>query len=415
VMMQEKRGMMKVWNVWLVFCTFLLCILGTFLTRSGVVSSVHAFAQSSIGSWFVGFLALIIVVCLGAYLKNRDYLKSENQLDSIVSRESSFLFNNLILLVSCIAILSGTLFPVFSEWITGDRISVGAPFFNKVNIPIGLLLLFLTGVGPLLAWRKTSTESLKRNFGWPMAIGLVAGIVALVFGFRQFYSWVALILCVFVASTVLLEFFRGAKVIRSRSGASLVASAVDLTMRNTRRYGGYIVHMGMVFVFIGLAGAAFNRDTQKDMRQGDTLQIGAYTLVLQGFETKPEKNYTAQRLLVEVLQDNKPTMMLYPEKRKFSTTEENGTMVAIRSTLQEDLYVVFAGMSPDTQLPVVHAYLNPLVKWLWFGGVVVVFGTLVAMLPNRRAVLVLSGVQSAVVQPVTQGLPSSVTLREGHD
>src|SRR3989454_3315165 len=342
VMMQEKRGMMKVWNVWLVFITFLLCILGTFLTRSGVVSSVHAFAQSSIGTWFVGFLALIILVCFGAYLKNRDYLKSENQLDSIVSRESSFLFNNLILLVSCVAILSGTLFPVFSEWITGDRISVGAPFFNKVNIPTGLLLLFLTGVGPLLAWRKTSTESLKRNFGWPLGIGVAAGAIAFALGFRQFYSWVCLVLCVFVASTVLLEFYRGAKVIRSRSGASFMASAVDLTMRNTRRYGGYIVHMGMVFVFIGLAGAAFNRDIQKDMRQGDTLKIGPYTLVLQGFDTKPEKNYTAQRLLVEVLQNNKPTMMLYPEKRRFSTTEENGTMVAIRSTLQEDLYVVYA-------------------------------------------------------------------------
>ncbi len=415
VMMQEKRGMMKVWNVWLVFITFLLCILGTFLTRSGVVSSVHAFAQSSIGTWFVSFISLVILVCFGAYLKNRDYLKSENQLDSIVSRESSFLFNNLLLLVFTVAVLTGTLFPVFSEWITGNRISVGAPFFNKVTIPVGLLLLFLTGVGPLLAWRKTSTESLKRNFGWPLVIGVVAGAFAFAFGFRHFYSWVALILCVFVASTVLLEFYRGAKVIRSRSGASLVASAVDLTMRNTRRYGGYIVHMGMVFVFIGLAGAAFNRDTQKDMRQGDTLQIGPYTLVLQGFDTKPEKNYTAQRLLVEVLQDNKPTMMLYPEKRRFSTTEENGTMVAIRSTLQEDLYVVFAGMSPDTQLPVIHAYLNPLVKWLWFGGVVVVFGTLVAMLPNRRAVLVLSGAQAPVAQPVAHGLPSPVTLREGHD
>jgi cytochrome c-type biogenesis protein CcmF len=415
VMMQEKRGMMKVWNVWLVFITFLLCILGTFLTRSGVVSSVHAFAQSSIGTWFVSFIALIILVCLGAYLKNRDYLKSENQLDSIVSRESSFLFNNLILLVSCVAILSGTLFPVFSEWITGNRISVGAPFFNKVNIPTGLLLLFLTGVGPLLAWRKTSTESLKRNFGWPLGIGVAAGAIAFVFGFRHFYSWVCLILCVFVVSTVLLEFYRGAKVIRARSEASFVASAVDLTMRNTRRYGGYIVHMGMVFVFIGLAGAAFNRDIQKDMRQGDTLQIGPYTLVLQGFDTKPEKNYTAQRLLVEVLEDNKPTMMLYPEKRKFSTTEENGTMVAIRSTLQEDLYVVYAGTSPDTQLPVIHAYLNPLVKWIWFGGVVVVCGTLVAMLPNRRAVLVLSGAQAPVAQPLAQGLPSSVTLREGHD
>jgi cytochrome c-type biogenesis protein CcmF len=415
VMMQEKRGMMKVWNVWLVFCTFLLCILGTFLTRSGIVSSVHAFAQSSIGSWFVGFLVVIIAVCLGAYLKNRDYLKSENQLDSIVSRESSFLFNNLILLVSCVAILSGTLFPVFSEWITGNRISVGAPFFNKVNIPIGLLLLFLTGVGPLLAWRKTSTESLKRNFGWPLGIGLIAGVIALVFGFREIYSWVCLILCVFVASTVGLEFYRGAKVIRARSGATFMTSAVDLTMRNTRRYGGYIVHMGMVFVFIGLSGAAFNRDLQKDMQVGQTMQIGPYSLLLQGFDSRPEKNYTAQRMLVEVLRDKKPIMMLYPEKRHFSTNEQNGTMVAIYSTLKQDLYVVYAGDSPDTQLPVLHAYLNPLVKWIWLGGAVVVFGTLVAMLPNRRAVLVLAGAPQPATQPLTHGLTPSVTMRDGHD
>src|SRR5881227_2573400 len=181
VMMQEKRGMMKVWNVWLVFCTFLLCIMGTFLTRSGVVSSVHAFAQSNIGPWFVAFMGITLLVCFGAYLKNRDYLASENHLDSVVSRESSFLFNNLLFLVACIAVLSGTLFPVFSEWFTGNRISVGAPYFNRVNIPVGLLILFLTGVGPLLAWRKTSRESLKRNFGWPLLAGLVVGAVAFVF------------------------------------------------------------------------------------------------------------------------------------------------------------------------------------------------------------------------------------------
>jgi cytochrome c-type biogenesis protein CcmF len=415
VMMQEKRGMMKVWNVWLVFCTFLLCILGTMLTRSGVVSSVHAFAQSSIGTWFLGFLGIIIVVCLGAYLKNRDYLKSENQLDSVVSRESSFLFNNLLFLVACIAILSGTLFPVFSEWITGDRISVGAPFFNKVNIPIGLLLLFLTGVGPLLAWRKTSGESLKRNFGWPLMIGLVAGAVAFAFGFRAFYSLVCLILCVFVASTIGMEFFRGAKVIRARGGASLVASAIDLTMRNTRRYGGYIVHMGMVLVFIGLSGAAFNRDVQKEMQLGQTMQIGPYSLLLQAVDTKPEKNYTAERMIVEVLQNNKQIMMLYPEKRRFATTTENGTMVAIYSTLKEDLYVVYAGQSPDTQLPVIHAFLNPLVKWIWFGGVVVVFGTLVALLPNRRAVLVLAGAPQPASQQLAHGLTPSVTMRENRE
>jgi cytochrome c-type biogenesis protein CcmF len=416
VMMQEKRGMMKVWNVWLVFITFMLCILGTMLTRSGVVSSVHAFAQSSIGSWFLGFLAVIFLVCFAAYLYNRDYLKSENQLDSVVSRESSFLFNNLVLLVSCIAVISGTLFPVFSEWLSGSRISVGAPFFNKVNIPLGLLLLFLTGVGPLLAWRKTSLDSLKRNFGWPALTGLLAGTLAFALGLRQFYALVCLILCVFVSCTIGMEFFRGSRVIRARSGATFVASAVDLTMRNTRRYGGYIVHMGMVLVFVGITGAAFNRDAQKEMQLGSTLDIGPYKLLLQSFDQKAERNYTAERMIVEVLRDNKPLMMLYPERRFFQTNEQSGTMVAIYSTLREDLYVVYAGQSPETQLPVMHAYLNPLVKFIWLGGAIVVLGTLVALLPNRRAVLVLLGAeQPASVQPLTHALSASVTVREGHD
>jgi cytochrome c-type biogenesis protein CcmF len=416
VMMQEKRGMMKVWNVWLVFCTFLLCILGTFLTRSGVVSSVHAFAQSNIGPWFVGFLIAVMLVCLGAYWKNRDYLASENQLDSVVSRESSFLFNNLILLVSCIAVVSGTLFPVFSEWITSNRISVGPPFFNKVMIPIGLLLLFLTGVGPLLAWGKTSTESLKRNFGWPLAIGLAAGGVLFALGVREFYSLICFILCVFVALTILMEFYRGAKVIRSRGGASLLESALELTMRNTRRYGGYIVHMGMVFIFIGLAGAAFNRDVQKEMQLGSVLQIGPYELHLQGLDTKAEKNYTADRLIVEVIKDGKPLMMLYPERRNFPANQENGTMVAIASSAKHDLYVVYAGQSPESQQPVIHAYLNPLVKWIWFGGMIVVFGTLVALLPNRRSILVLAGApQATPSSSMPQTMAAAPILKEGHD
>jgi len=416
VMMQEKRGMMKVWNVWLVFLTFMLCILGTTLTRSGIVSSVHAFAQSSIGNWFVGFLALILVVCFVAYVKNRDYLKSENQLDAIVSRESSFLFNNLILLVSCVAVLSGTLFPVFSEWLSGSRISVGAPFFNKVNIPIGLLLLFLTGVGPLLAWRKTSADSLKRNFGWPSLFSLAMGVIVFALGFHEFYSLICLVLCVFVATTILMEFYRGARVIRARSGASFASSAVDLTMRNTRRYGGYIVHMGMVLIFVGLAGAAFNKDVQKEMQIGSTIQIGRYNLLLQSFESKAEKNYTAERMVVEVMRDNKPLMMLYPERRFFQTNQESGTMVAIYSTLRDDLYVVYAGQSPETQTPVIHAYLNPLVKWIWLGGAIVVLGTIVTLLPNRRSVLVFSTAeQPAKALPISAGLTPSATLREGHD
>src|SRR5271155_1744380 len=258
VMMQEKRGMMKVWNVWLVFATFLLSMLGTFLTRSGVVSSVHAFANSQIGPWFVGFMLVVLGVCFAAYFKNRDYLQSENRLDSMISRESSFLFNNLLFLVACIAVLSGTLFPVFTDWFTPSRISVGAPFFNKIMIPIGLAIMFLTGVGPLLAWGRTSTESLKRNFGWPLIIGALGGIVTFAIGYRNSFSVICLFLCFFVTGTIAMEFYRGARVISARTGMDLVTAGHELAMRNTRRYGGYVVHFGMVLIFIGLAGAAFS-------------------------------------------------------------------------------------------------------------------------------------------------------------
>src|SRR5438477_4380372 len=416
VMMQEKRGMMKVWIVWLVFVTFMLCILGTLLTRSGVVSSVHAFAQSNIGNWFVGFLCIVLGVCLAAYFKNRDYLKSENQLDSLVSRESSFLFNNLVLLVACVAVLSGTLFPVFSEWFTGSRISVGAPFFNKVNIPLGLLLLFLTGVGPLLAWRKTSTDSMKRNFRGPVSAALAGAVLLFTFGAREMFSLICFTLCVFVAATIVQEFYRGARVVRIRSGASWLVSCVDLTLRNTRRYGGYIVHLGMVMIFIGLAGQAFNKEVEKELPIGSTLHIGRYELLLQSMDQKQEKNYVADRMIVEVMKDQKPVMMLYPERRNFPTNQESGTMVAIYSTLKEDLYVVYAGMNPQTNLPTVHAFINPLVKWVWWGGMVVVMGTIVALVPNRAALVVLARNEvPSGARELTGMRPAHVTLREGHD
>ena len=416
VMMQEKRGMLKVWNVWLVFTTFLLCILGTFLTRSGVVSSVHAFAQSSIGPWFVGFLALTLGVCLWAYLKNRDYLRSDNQLDSMVSRESSFLFNNLILLVACVAVLSGTLFPVLSEAVQGSKISVGPPFFNKVNIPIGLFLLFLTGVGPLLAWRRTSLDSLKRNFGGPLLGGLAAGAVAYPLGFRDFYALVCVILSVFVALTIASEFLRGARVIRARAGVNFFSGIAQLTMRNTRRYGGYVVHIGIVLVFIGLSGTAFNQDKQMEMPPGSRMQLGPYTLVCQTFTSRPEQNYTAERATIEAVRGGKQVMMLYPERRFYQASEQAGTMVAIYSTLKEDLYVVYAGRSPENEQPVIHAYLNPLVKWIWLGGVIVVLGTGLALLPNRQAVLVVQGAaERASGGPAPQPVGATVRTYESSD
>jgi cytochrome c-type biogenesis protein CcmF len=421
VMMQEKRGMMKVWNVWLVFITFLLCILGTMLTRSGVVSSVHAFAQSDIGPWFAGFIILSLAVCSFAFMKNRDYLRSDNQLDAIASRESSFLFNNLVLLAACFAVLWGTLFPVISEAVQGSKINVGPFFFNLVNVPIGLFLLFLTGVGPLLAWRKTSYDSMKRNFGMPLVGGLLSGIAVLPLGIRpfesapRFGSWMCVMLSVFVTLTILAEFYRGAAVIRSRTGMNWLAAVSHLTMRNTRRYGGYVVHLGMVLIFIGVAGAAFNRDVQMEMPSGARMEIVPYTLVSQSFTTVPGKNYQAERATIEVLRDGKQLMILYPERRFYPASEVTGTMVSIHSTLREDLYVVYAGRSPDGNQPVIHAYLNPLVKWIWLGGIIVVLGTGLALVPNRQAVLVVKTSEAPGPAPATQPAAEPIRAYDAHD
>src|SRR5271168_1994017 len=294
VMMQEKRGMMKNWNVWLIFSTFMLCILGTDLTRSGLVSSVHAFAQSSIGSWFTGFLVVVLSVCLFTFLLQRDHLKSEHKLESLVSRESSFLFNNLVLLAACFTILWGTLFPIISEFVQGNKVTVGAPFFNRIALPIGLFLLFLTGIGPLLAWRSSSFKSIRKNFVLPSMAGLVAAIVVIACGVHpweifttneqgSFYAFFAFSLGAMVVTAISAEFLRGAGVISRHTGQNLFASMLQLTRRNTRRYGGYLVHFGVVVIFIGIAGSAFNQSKEQEMNNGQSMTIGPYKLVCASF------------------------------------------------------------------------------------------------------------------------------------
>jgi cytochrome c-type biogenesis protein CcmF len=419
VMMQEKRGMMKVWNVWLVFVTFMLCILGTSLTRTGVVSSVHAFAESSIGSWFFTFLGIVFLACLVAWWRNRDYLRSDNQLDSLVSRESSFLFNNLILLAACFAVLWGTLFPVLSEAVTGNKISVGPPFFNRVNVPIALFLLFLTGVGPLLAWRKTSLDALRRNFAWPLAGGIAAGGIAFTLGLRSPYPLVCLVLSVFVTLTIVAEFYRGGRVIASRDGTNLLTGIGELTMRNTRRYGGYVIHFGMVLIFVGISGSAFSKDIQKEMSVGDTISLGPYTILCQNFDQPSTTNYTSDRATLEIFRNGQSEMMLYPEHRTYLASQVAETIVAVESTPLRDLYLVYAGQSPETGRPVIHAYLNPLVKWIWFGGIVVVLGTGLAMFPHRSSALVLRPAPETT--RATSGAPEAATAgapfleSRGHD
>jgi len=397
VMMQEKRGMMKAWNVWLIFATFMLTILGTLLTRSGIVSSVHAFAQSNIGDWFYAFLLLIFAVCLFTFFKQRDHLKAEHKLESLVSRESSFLFNNLILLVACFTVLWGTLFPVLSEYVQGSKVTIGPPFYNRVNLPIGLFLLFLTGIGPLLAWRSTSFKSIRRNFILPVVTMVVTAIILMTFGMVRpwasddvqstLFSLIAFSLGMGVITAIASEFLRGAAVVHTQTGKNLLASVLLLTRRNNRRYGGYIVHFGVVVIFIGIAGGAFKQSREVEMGYGDSLQIGSYRLVCQSFTQDSNANYDTKYALLDVYQGNKKITQLAPEQRFYHASQQTSTMVAIHSTLARDLYVVYEGENPDTGRPIIKVFINPLIAWIWIGVGIIVFGTFVALTPNIKAVL----------------------------
>ena len=399
VMMQEKRGMLKVWNMWLVFATFWLAILGTFLTRSGIISSVHAFAQSSIGSWFAWFLSITFAVFVFFFFKNKDHLRSEHKLESLISRESSFLFNNLLFVLLCFTVLWGTWFPKISELAQGNKVTVGAPFYNRVAIPVALLLLILTAVGPLLAWRKTSFESLRRNFMGPTigAVGVMAFLMITPqswgspFGMRPwqdvayFYSLMAIGLSVLVTLTIASEYYRGSKVISGHTHQGMFASMVQLTHRNTRRYGGYIVHFGVVVVIIGFAGAAFNQDKEQEMGYGDKMTIGSYTLVCRSYTDEDFPNYAGEWAVLDVLKNGKQIDTLTPERRFYKASRQTSTMPFIRSTLNEDLYVVYEGLNQDTGRPILKAHLNPLVMWIWLGVWIMLGGTLLALIPNAPA------------------------------
>ncbi len=387
VIVQERKGMLKVWNIVLIMLAFLLSLFSTFLTRSGIVSSVHAFADSTLGKYFAVYMAIILAGTLCLLAIRRKYLESERRLDSILSRESAFLFNNLILVVSCFAIFWGTMFPVFSEWVRGTKITVGPPFFNNINIPIGLLLLFLTGIGPLFAWRKTSAKSLKRSCVLPVLFSCLTGAGLLAGGMRNFYAVLCLMLCAFVLATIIEEFFR-ATLLRTRSRKENFLSAlIRLTLKNKRRYGGYIVHLGIVIMFLGFAGNAFNRETTAHLQAGQQFQIGDYSLEMTEYQEGQEQNYEYGRVLLDVYKGDKKIRTMAPEKRLFKTgSGQTTTTVALYSTPKEDLYVVFAGMLNDGTTCEIKANVNPLVYWIWLGAAIMILGTIVTLLPDKQAV-----------------------------
>src|SRR6266508_4121601 len=352
VMIQEKRGMLKKWNLALILGAWLLSIFGTFITRSGVIASVHSFTQSSVGYFFLAFLVIAGVASFVLYWTRLPLLQAEATLESMVSREASFLFNNLLLIGIAFSVLWGTLFPILSEAVKGTKITVGPPFFNQVNIPLGLALLALTGIGPLIAWRRASLPNLERQFAVPAATGTSAILILLVAGMRDFYALVAIALGAFVLATVVQEFARGARARHRQYGEGWALALGRLLARNRRRYGGYIVHTGMVILFVAFAGMAFKTDTEATLRPGESATIKSpygwtYTLTHLGISQYDALNRKVTAATLDVSRDGRRLGILTTEKRQHvdalgRDTFQPSTEVGIRSDLREDLYVVLA-------------------------------------------------------------------------
>src|SRR5437667_1334363 len=398
VMVQEKRGMLKKWNLALVLGAWLLSIFGTFLTRSGVIASVHSFTQSPVGYFFLAFLVVAAIACAIVYINRLPLLEAEATLESVVSREASFLFNNLLLIGLAFSVLWGTLYPIISEWVLGVKVTYGPPTFNFVNIPLGLVLLLLTGIGPLIAWRRASTANLRRQFAVPVSVGGFALLILLVAGVRDLGGLLAFSIGAFVFGTVFQEFARGARARHRQYGESTPFAVVQLLSRNRRRYGGYIVHVAIVLLFVGFAGMAFKTETEATLRPGESAELRGsdghlYTFTHLGISQYNALNRQVTAALLDVRRDGKDIGRLRTEKRQHvdalgNPTFEPSTEVGIMSGLRVDLYVVLAGLVNGTEQAVFRFTINPLVWWVWFGGFVLVIGGLIVLWPGGVVVAV---------------------------
>ncbi len=384
VRVQEQRGMLRVWNVTLVIVTFFLTIFGTFMTRSGVVQSVHAFGEDrELAMLFTIFMVLILTFSFGWVIHRLPLLRARHELDSFVSREAAFLANNWILLFSAFFVLFATMFPTLSEAVTGERLTVGAPFFNRWMLPIGLILLTLTGIGPLLAWRKSTASNLVYQLKWPVVAFVVTATALFGLGIRVWASGICFALCAMVMTTIAQEFVRGAQVRRDASGTDIFTALVGLVGRSKRRYGGYIVHVGIVLIFLGFAGEGFKKEQQALLKPGEEVKVGSFTVRHDALRVTTDGQKQMVTGHVSVFEDGKPLGTMTPAKWYFNKREQEPTTeVAIRRSPSEDLYIVLAGYDASAQTGTYTVTVNPLVNWIWFGFAVMAIGTGIALLPE---------------------------------
>jgi cytochrome c-type biogenesis protein CcmF len=387
-MVQEKKGMLKVWNMLLVMLAFSLSLFGTFLTRSGVLNSIHSFTESSIGPWFLGFICFVVAASLALLFLRLPLLRAKTKLESLVSREATFLYNNLLLVALCLTILWGVTFPILSEAVRGEPVTVGRPYYDFFLRSFGLPLLLLMGIGPLVAWRRASLRSLGKTFLWPFGAAVTGGIGLLLAGAgSSIPGLIAYTFSIFVAATIVLEFARGTQARRTLAGEPVPRAFASLVGRNRRRYGGYVVHAAIVLLAIGIAGSSAY-DTSREANRlapGQSLKVRDYTLVYRGLNSTRSQNAVETRATIDVYRGGNRIAVMHPGKNNYPVEGQLSNEVSIRSDwlTGEDLFLITEQVNRDGTIDF-KAIINPLVNLIWLAGFVFLLGSLVTLWPDAR-------------------------------
>ncbi|HVN88665.1 MAG TPA: heme lyase CcmF/NrfE family subunit [Candidatus Binataceae bacterium] len=396
VMIQERKDMLKVWNLALIGLAFGLTLFGTFITRSGIISSVHSFTNSGLGPYFLTFLTIATVAYTALLLLRVKELRTPAEFESYLSREATFLFNNLVLIGITFAVFWGTIFPVISEAVRGVKITVGPSFFNKVNAPLALILMFLMGVGPLIAWRRSTPRNFAQTFASSAFVGAVTGIATAVAGVTGWYALTSFSLAAFVLTTIIVEFKRGVGARGRLMGERVPKATANLIAKNNRRYGGYVIHLGVILAFVGIvASSLFRQEVQRTVKEGQTIDVGPYHLVFRGTTITEDSHVQNQVADVELISNRRVIALLQPAKVFYRHQGQFATVVALRSTPLRDLYVVLAGVDDDGSATF-QVFMTPLVLWLWVGGLIMALGTVIVMWPNVRERAVLTSLVNEI-------------------
>ena len=388
IQVQERRRMLKVWNLSLIIVAFSLTIFGTFLTRSGILSSIHAFSSGPVGGFFLGFLAVILLGSFGLVAYRADLLKEQPELDSMVSRESAFLLNNIVLVSALFTIFLGTVFPLISEAVAGVQVSVGAPYFNSVTVPLFLLLVFLMAVGPIIAWRRASWDNLKRNFTWPATAALLVGFGLFAWKIRDFMPLLGFTLLAFVVFSILYDTGLALRARRRIAGEGIIRGLVTLARRNQRRYGGFIVHLGIVLIMMGIAGSmSYSIEKEATMSLNQQLQVGNYRIQFAGLSGSQQPTHFRVEGAFHVFHNGRDNGTLRPALKFFPTQQSPIGRAVHQSSLTEDIYLILSGFSQvDRNQATLKVLVRPLVIWMWIGGFVIAFGTLICISPIAKNV-----------------------------